>query len=77
LEDERGKQIGRHKQPFIWHPWLYHYGLNWRVPGDGKYTLNVHIKAPQFMRHDEKNGKRYAGDVEVTFKNVKIQTGRK
>lgn len=77
MEDEQGKQIGKHKQPFIWHPWLYHYGLNWRVPGDGKYTLNVHIKAPQYMRHDEKNGKRYGEDVEVTFKNVKIKTGQK
>ncbi len=77
VEDKDGKKIGKNKQDFIWHPWLYHYGRNWKVPGDGKYTLRVHIEAPKFMRHDKKNGKRYAEDVEVTFEGVHIKTGQK
>lgn len=23
-----GREIGTHRQPFLWHPWLYHYGRN-------------------------------------------------
>lgn len=69
--------VGTNKQPFIWHPWLYHYGRNWVLPGDGTYTLHVHIAAPEFMRHDKKNGLRYAESVEVDFPGVKIETGQK
>jgi uncharacterized protein involved in high-affinity Fe2+ transport len=77
VKDKEGKQIGKRRQPFLWHPWLYHYGLNWRLPGPGKYTLEVNVKAPSFMLHDRKNGKRYLKDVDVVFKNVKIETGKK
>lgn len=75
--DETNSEIGTHQQPFLWHPWLYHYGRNWELPGDGVYTLRVHIDAPEFMRHDKENGKRYADPVEVEFKNVSIKTGQK
>ena len=75
--DDSGKEIGSHNQEFLWHPWLFHYGRNWELPGDGKYTLKVDIKAPKFMRHDKKNGLRFAEDVEVVFENVKITTGQK
>jgi hypothetical protein len=75
--DENDEEIGTHKQEFLWHPWLYHYGRNWQVPKDGKYTLKVKIEAPKFMRHDKKNGLRYAEDVEVVFEGVKIKTGQK
>ncbi len=77
LLDAQGREIGTHVQPFLWHPWLYHYGRNWRVPGDGEYTLRLHIAAPTFMRHDKKNGKRYAGAVDVEFTGVQIKTGQK
>ena len=77
VKDGQGKRIGRHRQPFLWHPWLYHYGLNWQLPGSGKYTLEVHIKAPDFMLHDRKNGKRYLKAVDVVFKDVQIETGKK
>lgn len=75
--DEQGKEVGSHPQPFLWHPWLYHYGRNWKVPGDGKYTLRVRIEAPTFHRHDKKNGLRYREPVEVEFKNVRVETGQK
>ncbi|MDX1663138.1 MAG: iron transporter [Candidatus Promineifilaceae bacterium] len=72
-----GDDVGKHKQPLLWHPWLYHYGRNWRVPGDGDYRMQVTIDAPQLPRHDPKNGKRYPDSVDVTFDNVKIKTGQK
>lgn len=77
LIDAQGHKIGTHEQPFLWHPWLYHYGRNWRVPEDGEYTLRVHIDAPAFPRHDKINGQRYADPVDVEFTGVKIKTGQK
>ena len=77
VEDKDGKEIGRYRQEFLWHPWLYHYGRNWKLPGDGKYRLQVHIEAPRFMRHDKKNGLRYVENVDVAFDNVEIKTGQK
>lgn len=77
LVDEGGREVGTHPQPFLWHPWLYHYGRNWKVPGDGRYTLRVRIEPPAFGRHDRKNGRRFAEPVEVEFPGVEIQTGEK
>lgn len=75
--DQYNEVIGTHQQPFLWHPWLYHYGRNWVLSGEGEYTLRVHIDAPDFMRHDKENGKRYADPVDVEFRNVRIKTGQK
>jgi hypothetical protein len=77
LVDSGGKEVGTHEQPFLWHPWIYHYGRNWRVPSDGVYTLRVRVEAPQYPRHDKINGKFYAEPAEVTFENVRIKTGQK
>jgi uncharacterized protein involved in high-affinity Fe2+ transport len=77
LIDASGHEIGTHRQPFLWHPWLYHYGRNWEVPGDGTYTLRVRIEPPEFPRHDKINGRRYAEPVEVEFAKVRVETGRK
>jgi uncharacterized protein involved in high-affinity Fe2+ transport len=76
LTDVNGAKIGTHEIPFLWHPWVYHYGRNWVVPHDGAYRLQVHIDAPTFSRHDKKNGHRFATAVDVEF-DVKIKTGRK
>jgi uncharacterized protein involved in high-affinity Fe2+ transport len=75
LLDEDGNEVGTEEMPFLWHPWLYHYGKNWTIPGDGTYTLKVRIEAPSFMRHDEKNGKRYPDEVVVEFADVQLETG--
>jgi Fe2+ transport protein len=71
-----GTDVGTHEQPMLWHPMLYHYGRNWRVPGDGEYTLRVHIDPPTFMRHDEVNGMRFADPVDVEFTGVRVETER-
>lgn len=71
-----GPVIGPIEIPFLWHPGLYHYGRNIKVPGDGDYKLDVMIKPPEFMRHDKVNGKRYARTVKVTFDPVTIKTGK-
>ncbi|MEJ2433382.1 MAG: hypothetical protein P8Y53_09515 [Pseudolabrys sp.] len=73
---EGGGQVGTHRLPLLWHPYLYHYGRNWKIPGDGTYSLRVRFPAPQFHRHDKKNGNRFAEGADVTFKNVKLETGK-
>ena len=72
-----GREVGTHEQPFLWHPWLYHYGRNWKVPGDGTYGIRVDIDPPRFGRHDPENGKRFQEKVSVTFNDVHIETGQK
>jgi hypothetical protein len=76
LTKESGETVGPFKVPFLWHPGLYHYGKDLAVPGDGSYDVKIKIAPPTFMRHDEKNGRRYAETVEVTFKGAKVKTGR-
>jgi len=71
-----GMEVGTHQQPFIWHPWLFHYGRNWRVPGAGDYRIHVRIEAPTFMRHDHNNGNRFGRPVEVEFARH-IEPGQK
>ena len=71
-----GQTIGPFTAPFVWHPGLYHYGCNIKVPGDGHYMLRVHIAPAPFMRHDKVNGRRYARSVDVEFADVPIRTGR-
>ncbi|MBA3533957.1 MAG: iron transporter [Ardenticatenales bacterium] len=75
--DSDDKERGTHELPFLWHPWLFHYGRNWAVPGEGEYTLKVEVEAPDFGRHDKENGKRYAQPVAVEFTGVKIKPGQK
>jgi hypothetical protein len=63
--------------PFLWHPYLYHYGANAAVPGEGPYTVRVRIEPPTYMRHDPINGKRYAEPVDVEFPDRVFKPGRK
>ncbi|HEX6235628.1 MAG TPA: iron transporter [Acidimicrobiales bacterium] len=72
-----GAPVGRHRMPFLWHPFLYHYGHNWKVPGEGDYLLDVHIEPARFFRHDPVNGRRYAEPVLVRFEGVHIEPGIK
>jgi hypothetical protein len=70
-----GTVIGPHEQPMLWHPMIYHYGRNWRLPADGTYVLHVRIEPPAFMRHDEVNGRRFTEPVEAEFTKVSIERG--
>ncbi len=72
-----GTSIGTRRMPFLWHPFLYHYGHNWRVPSEGDYTVKVRIDVPEFHRHDPVNGRRYAAPVDVEFGKVHIRPGIK
>jgi hypothetical protein len=62
--------------PFLWHPALYHYGRNLKVPASGAYRLVVEIAPPEFPRHDKVNGLRYREGAKVEFEKVEIETGK-
>lgn len=72
-----GTEVGSHEHPFLWHPWLHHYGRNWTVPGSGTYRLAVHVKPAPFMRHDKENGARFTQPVDVEWPSVSIEAGQK
>lgn len=72
-----GTAVGTHVQPFLWHPWLHHYGRNWTLPGAGEYHLAVHVEPAGYMRHDKVNGDLLAAPVDVEWSDVRIETGQK
>ncbi|WP_415383501.1 iron transporter [Halosimplex sp. TS25] len=76
IADGDGEEVEAATLPLLWHPGLYHYGANVRLPGDGAYTLEVRVEPPTFHRHDEENGDRYGEPVTVTFEDVDLQTSQ-
>lgn len=72
-----GRQILSTDLPFLWHPFLYHYGANAAVPDAGPFDVTVHIEPPAFMRHDPINGRRFMEPVHARFESVRFGTGRK
>ena len=75
LHSEEGETIGPFPAPFLWHPGLYHYGANIKVPRGGKFDVKIKITTPRFARHDKINGNRYASAVEVEFPATYIEPG--
>ncbi len=71
-----GESLGPVELPLLWHPMIYHYGRNLKAPSDGDYRLSVHIDPPTFMRHDEVNGCRFRGPVDVEFDCVRVERGQ-
>ena len=75
--DEHNQPIATHDVPFMWHPWLYHYGENWRVRGTGTYHLRIHADAPAYRRYGRTAGREFASAIDTEFDNVKITSGQK
>ena len=71
-----GTNVGEEAMPLVWHPWLFHYGKNWKVPADGTYHATVTIQPFSHDRHDQDNGQRYAEPVQADF-DIEITTGQK
>jgi hypothetical protein len=73
-----GHELGTMAQPFMWHPWLYHYGENWRVPRSGSYDVRVHADPPPFRRYGPQvAGAAMATAIDTTFHGIRIVTGQK
>lgn len=72
-----GRQLFTTDVPFLWHPFLYHYGINAEVPDAGPFDVAIRIQPADFMRHDAVNGHRYAEPAEAAFTQVRFNTGVK
>lgn len=72
-----GRAVLSAELPFLWHPFLHHYGGNASVPDEGPYDVAVEVSRPHFMRHDPVNGRRYGEPVRARFDGVRFETGRK
>lgn len=76
LLNEHRTPIVKLKPAFGWHPFLYHYGMNFSLPYDGVYFFEVRIARPLFGRHDKLHGKRY-GPCVASLGPLSLQRGRK
>lgn len=72
-----GQRLVSTDLPFVWHPFLYHYGGNAKLPDAGPFDVLVRVGPAPFMRHDPVNGQRYAEPVQARFENVVFANGRK
>lgn len=72
-----GRSVLSAELPFLWHPFLHHYGANASVPDEGPYDVTVEVSRARFMRHDPVNGRRYGEPARVRFDGVHFETGRK
>ena len=75
--DAAGRPAGTQDVPFMWHPWLHHYGRNWRVPRAGEYRLRIHVEPPAWARADRELGRRFTQPIDVVFDRVHVFTGQK
>jgi hypothetical protein len=74
--DERGRVIGKQQHLYHPRPGLHNYGKNWKLPGDGLYTLQVHLDFPDLQWERDLKDIRGPESVEVEFPHVMIQTGQ-
>lgn len=77
LTDAHDKVVVDTAVPFIWHPFVLHYGIDGKIPGEGDYTAHVTIPSPRFHRHDQVRGRRYEHPVSVSLGPVHLKPGVK
>ncbi len=75
--DSRKKEIDTYATPFMWHPWMNHYGLNMPVPGPGRYTIRVRAEAPAFRRYGSMALKKFNRPIDVEVHNVRFVIAEK
>jgi len=70
---KNGERVDTLPEPFMWHPWVYHYGANWRVPGAGRYSLEVAFERPPYAE----GTLRFPTGGHVRFEAVDLAVGQK
>jgi len=76
LIDEKGSVIGKQRHFYHKRPQIHYYAMNWILPGDGLYTIQVQIDASDLKWEGNMNDKNPPEIVEVEFPNILIQTGQ-
>ena len=75
--DSRRRAIDTYSMPFMWHPWMSHYGLNVPVPGDGRYTVRVRAEAPAFRRYGSSALRKFNKAIDAEVRGVRFVTAEK
>lgn len=75
--NSRKKEIDTYALPFMWHPWINHYGLNVPTPAPGRYTIRVRAEAPAFRRYGSTALKRFNRPVDVEVRDVRFAPAEK
>jgi len=70
----RKREIDTYSLPFMWHPWLNHYGLNIPDPGKGRYTIRVHADAPALRRYGSTALRKFNKPVDASIRNIRFDT---
>jgi uncharacterized protein involved in high-affinity Fe2+ transport len=73
--NSRRKEVATYHLPFMWHPWMNHYGLNVPVPGRGAYTIRVRADAPAFRRYGSTALKKFNRPINVQLLGVQFEAG--
>jgi len=68
--NSRKKEVDTYPMPFMWHPWVNHYGLSVPMPGSGRYTVRVRTDAPAFRRYGSTALKKFNRAVDVSVRGV-------
>lgn len=76
LMDASGNPVADQETPFVWHPFLYHYGDNFEVPQEAEYMVEIIIEKPKFKRYDENVGDRYKEDETIKLGPLHLVPGR-
>ncbi len=72
--DSRKREIDTYAMPFMWHPWMSHYGLNVAVPGNGRYMIRVRAEAPAFRRYGSSALKAFNSAIDVEMRGLRFVT---
>ena len=72
--NSRKKEIDTYAMPFMWHPWMNHYGLNVPEPGPGRYTIRVRADGPAFRRYGSTALKKFNRPIDVEVRDVRFVT---
>ncbi len=75
--DAAGRTVGTYEPPFMWHSWIHHYGMNFRVAHSGAYSVRIHADPPPYRRYGPGAERLFAGPVDATIDHLKIVTGQK
>lgn len=75
LKDGGGNGLGEFEVPFQWHPFIFHYGTDIELPGEGDFSFSLTIAQPQFARHSRTHGERYKSAVQAYFGPLHLKPG--
>lgn len=74
IVDSRKRAINTYPMPFMWHPWMNHYGLDVAVPGKETYTIRVRADAPSFRRYGGTALRKFNRAIDVEMRGVRFAT---